>query len=81
MLAKNMAKHGLDSNDPEDMCIAHFFNKNKTNTSGDWITFRENFNELGLSYCEEPKGVHLYLKNIGNDPMTIENEILAAINL
>lgn len=81
MLTKHMAKYGLLSNDSEDMCIVHFFNKNKTNTLDDWSIFKGNFNEFGLSYREDPKGVHFCLKNIGNDPMIIENEILAAINL
>lgn len=76
---EHMLKHGLVSNSHEDMVLMHFFNKNKTHTLGAWNFFKVNFETLGFIYFEEPKGVHLYIRNIGNAPVKIEKEIIANI--
>ncbi|MGL1889098.1 MAG: hypothetical protein OCD76_21475 [Reichenbachiella sp.] len=81
MPTKFLSQHGMENHEPNDFCINHFFTKTKSNTQSDWSTFQEEYQEMGLIYFEEPKGIHNYVKNIGSDPKGIETEIREAIQL
>lgn len=75
MSAKHFEDKGLDLTNKDDMAAVHFFNKNKTLTQKTWEKFKSEKRENDFLYYEEPKGVFNYIKNIGNNPMTIEKEI------
>ena len=74
-LAKHYINKGLKTENNEDMVIIHFFNKNKTLTLNTWEKFKTKEVESLYFHYEEPKGVFIYLKNVGFNPKMIEEEI------
>jgi len=81
MSAKVFEDKGLIVNNPEDMAVVHFFNKNKTFTLITWEKFKVEQKENDYLHYEKPKGIFYYIKNIGDKPMTIELEIQNEIKL
>ena len=74
MPAKNFAEKGFEYK-YQDLVMVHFFNKNKDLTLATWEKFIREKMEDKLFYFEEPKGVHIYLENLGNDLKEIEAKI------
>lgn len=75
MLANLFKNKGLKLRSAQDMAVVHFFNKNKTLTINAWEKFKIEKIQNKYLFYEEPKGVFLYIKNIGNDPISIEKAI------
>ena len=75
IMAKHFQENGLETQSIDDMAIIHFFNKNKTLTINTWNKFKIEKLELEYLHYEKPKGVFVYLKNVGNNPKKIEDAI------
>ncbi len=75
MLAQHFTKKGLKTENSDDLAIVHFFNKNKTLTLDAWERFKLDKMENNFLHYEEPKGIFFYVKNIGRNPKSIEQEI------
>ena len=75
IMAKHFTDRGLDIINREDMAVVHFFHKNKNLTIDTWEKFKQENMENDFLLYEEPKGVFIYVKNIGDNPREIEEAI------
>ena len=82
MLSKHFENKSLECNSDKELCLIIDFNKNRTET---WSDFKNNGISQKLNdfvYFEEPKGIHCYVKNIGQNPKEIEdymNQIISEV--
>lgn len=74
-LATHYGKRGLKGEDLDGFMELHFFNNNKTFTTENEQFAKELSKKGELIYFEEPKGVHMYIRAIGKEPVEIENVI------
>ena len=81
MAAKHFEGKGLELANKDDMAAVHFFNKNKTLTQKIWEKFKSEKSGKDFLHYEEPEGVFYYIKNIGNIPVIIEQEIQSQMKL
>jgi len=82
MLAKHFENKGLDCINENDLSLIVDFNKNRTET---WSVYENTEIKAKLKefiYFEEPKGIHCFVKNIGQNPDEIEeytNQIISEV--
>ena len=72
MRAIHFEKQGLECNNEKDLCLLIDFNKNRTET---WSCYDDSINHKlsDFEYFEEPKGIHGFVKNVGQNPNEIDD--------
>jgi len=80
MPARHFIDRGIELSNENDMIIIHFFNKNKTITFEKLEKFKSKIFKKGFIEFETKQNSN-FVRNVGNDPKLIENEIYKDIEL
>ncbi|MCG8697894.1 MAG: hypothetical protein MI922_07550 [Bacteroidales bacterium] len=75
MLAKHFKNKDLKYANNQDLCLVVDFNKNRTETWGDYENAEIKSKLQEFIYFEDPKGVHCFVKNVGQNPVEIEDYV------
>lgn len=78
--SRHFIEKGIKFCNKNDMSIIHFFNKNKTNPFNKLEKFETRISEDKFIKFETKKNIN-FVRNIGNNPKVIENEIFKDIEL
>jgi len=74
-------QHGFEPRDEDSFVEAHFFNKNKTNTTEIHEKFKGGNLNTEFFYFEDPKNNHNYIREIGSDFAKIEKMAMETIEI